>query len=251
MNELVDGLRFRVQRRWLRLLRRFGISTSGWPRLLVLVRHAESEGNLLTADERADLEVSTHAYALTPRGREQARLTGEFLRRHYRKPFDVRYCSYYARAKQTMELVLLPGESYYTDPRLAEAQRGVWHVAGCDRVKELLPTEVERKKRDGLYHYRPLGGENWADVELRIHSFLETLARDCTGKRVIVVVHGHWFILFQRLLEHFPIEEAEARYRAAVIDNASVTEYRGIWIRGQSRLFLTTDTVTPWKGKIV
>ena len=40
-----------------------------WPKLLVFVRHGESEGNVLNADERAELEIPTHEYALTPRGR--------------------------------------------------------------------------------------------------------------------------------------------------------------------------------------
>ena len=145
--EIVESLRFRAQKRWFEMLRRFGISISSWPRLLVLVRHAESEGNLLSVQERADFDVSTHAYKLTPRGREQARITGEFLRNRYPQGFDVRYCSYYDRAQETMRL-LFPGERYYTDPRLAEAQRGVWHVAGCERLQQLLPTEPLRKKRD-------------------------------------------------------------------------------------------------------
>src|SRR5512142_438697 len=49
----------------------------GWPKRLVLVRHGESLGNTMTVDERATCEVSTHAYPLTPRGREQARITGD------------------------------------------------------------------------------------------------------------------------------------------------------------------------------
>ncbi|HTK60156.1 MAG TPA: histidine phosphatase family protein, partial [Candidatus Baltobacteraceae bacterium] len=130
-----------------------------WPDLLVLVRHAESEGNVRTVAERAAYEVSTHAYPLTARGREQARLTGEWLRQGHR-PFDVHYTSYYARAQETMK-IMYPDAHVYEDPRLAEANRGIYHTYTEAEIASLCPKELARKKREGLYHHRPLGGENW------------------------------------------------------------------------------------------
>ncbi len=61
-----------------------------WPRRIVFVRHAESEGNVLTAVERTELEVATHNYALTAKGRAQAKITGEYIRKTY-PYFDFRY----------------------------------------------------------------------------------------------------------------------------------------------------------------
>lgn len=215
-----------------------------WPRLLVLVRHAESEGNVLDADRRAALEIPTHAYKLTPRGREQARLTGEYLRAQY-GAFDIHYTSYYERARETMRL-MAPEARVYEDPRLAEAQRGIYHTYTRAEVERHFPKEIERKEREGLYHHRPLGGENWLDIELRIHSFLGTLARDYGDRKVLIVTHGHWLILFQRLVDRFDIPEAERRYRADGIPNASVTVYEG----GDGRLKLSQVRPVPWLGRI-
>ena len=220
-----------------------------WPKLLVLVRHAESEGNVRTVDERTEYEISTHAYDLTARGREQARLTGEYLRRTY-GDFDVYYSSYYKRAKETLRIIAPPGAKLYEDARLAEGQRGIWHVMTHAEVLKAFPKEVERKRREGLYHYRPFGGENWADIELRIHSFLGTLNRDCPADRVEIVVHGHWLVLFQRLIERFSIERAERLYKGHVVENASVHVYGNKKILGKNRLVALEQNVVPWKGKV-
>lgn len=219
-----------------------------WPKLLVFVRHAESEGNLRTVDERAEFNLSTHSYKITPRGQKQAKMTGEYLKKRFGK-FDVYYHSYYSRTKQTMEM-MYPEAHVYEDSRLAEAQRGIWHTMTTEQMKKRFPEELERRNREGLYHYRPWGGENWPDIELRIHSFLGTLSRDYEGKKVICVVHGHWLILMQKLIEHFSIDEALKRYDTRIFDNASVTIYEGKKVKGKSRLVLKEQNIVPWKGKV-
>ncbi len=220
----------------------------GWPKKLVFVRHAESEGNLRSADERAEYDTASHAYDLTPLGRRQATMTGEYLQKRF-GCFDTYYTSYYARARQTMAL-LCRRRKVYEDARLAEAQRGIWHTMTADQIARRFPEEIARKRREGLYHYRPWGGENWSDIELRIHSFLGTLSRDCEGDNVLVVCHGHWLILFQRLIEHFSIEEAMHRYKAGAAENASVTIYEGKVSKGHSRLVLKENNIVPWQGKL-
>jgi broad specificity phosphatase PhoE len=219
----------------------------GWPKLLVLVRHAESEGNIRSADERAEFPVATHSIGITERGREQARITASYIKEHY-PVLDARYVSYYERAKQTMSIIC-PDDRVYEDPRLAEAQRGIWHTMTHEQIAEQYPFEIKRKEREGYYHYRPPGGENWADVEMRVHSFLGTLSRDCEGQRVLIVVHAHWLILFQRLIHHFSISEAVRRYEEAQFKNTSVTVYRGEQVEGQSRLVLDYENVVPWEGR--
>lgn len=219
----------------------------GWPKTLVLVRHAESVGNTMKVDERAAYHTSSHAYPLTERGKAQAAITGEWLRQNF-PPFDVHYVSYYKRAKETME-IMFPDAKVYEDPRLAEAQRGIYHVMTREQMEARYPEELVRKEREGLYHYRPPGGENSPDVELRIHSFLGTLTRDCEDENVVIVVHGNWLIFFQRLLHRFSIDEAIRRYHEGVVENASVTVYRNELSCGKSRLALEKENVVPWEGK--
>ncbi|MFA6604098.1 MAG: histidine phosphatase family protein [Patescibacteria group bacterium] len=218
-----------------------------WPKLLVLVRHAESKSNVLSANERASFETAPHTYPLTERGRQQAAVTAAYLQRRFGR-FDTRYTSYYGRAKETME-ILCPGEKYCEDPRLAEAQRGIWHAMTRDEIRERFPEEIRRRDREGFYHHRPIGGENWPDVELRIRSFLDTLTRDHAGARVLLVVHSHWLVLCQRLIHGYSIEECVRRYREQLVENASVTAYAGHdpWLFGRPSLELTLDAVVPWK----
>lgn len=217
----------------------------GWPRKLVLVRHAESEGNVRSVDERASYDLSTAEYPLTNFGRQQAKITGDYLKREF-GTFDRYYASYYERAVETMK-IMYPGIKPYEDPRLAEGQRGIYHTMTSAEIRERFPGELERRKREGYYHHRPFGGENWGDIELRIHSFLGTLNRDYDDERVLIVVHGHWLILFQRLIHHFSIEEAMKRYELRTAPNASVTIYEDRKINGKSRLELVLDAYVPWQ----
>lgn len=219
-----------------------------WPEYLVLVRHAESEGNIRSVEQRARLDISTHELDITEHGEKQAQITGKFLQDKF-GDFEINYVSYYKRSKRTMS-IMYPDANVYEDPRLAEGQRGIWHTMTEDQIKAHLPWEIERKNREGLYHYRPPGGENWPDIELRIHSFLGTLNRDYDGQKVLIVVHGHWLILLQRLIHHFSIEEAMRRYRHAGFENTSVTIYKGMSQQGKSRLILQEENIVPWQGLI-
>lgn len=219
-----------------------------WPTQLVLVRHAESEGNVRGVDERAQFGMATYAYPLTSRGREQAKITGEYLHNTFGS-FDAYYVSYYERSKETMQ-IMYPEVKTYEDPRLAEGQRGIFHTMTLEQIRTRFPEELERREREGLYHYRPLGGENWPDIELRIHSFMGTLNRDYGDQNVLIVVHGHWLNLFQRLVHHLSIEEVLRRYQEGVFENASVTIYQGMAVNNYSRLTLVDQAFVPWKGKL-
>lgn len=220
----------------------------GWPKKLVLVRHGESEGNVLSREERARWDVPTHQYKLTERGRRQAEITGQYLRDCF-KQFDRYYVSTYARSRETME-IMFPGAKLYEDARLDEANRGIWHTMTDEQIRTRFPEEFARKDREDLYHHRPLGGENWPDMELRGHSFLGTLARDYDDENVLVVGHGHWLVILQRLIHHFSIEEAMRRYKENIFENTSVTVYESLESRGCLRLVLMQENVIPWKDKL-
>jgi broad specificity phosphatase PhoE len=217
-----------------------------WPKTLVLVRHAESAGNIMGVDERAQALIANYKFPLTARGEKQAVLTGAHLERTFGK-FDRHYCSYYERTRQTLDL-MCPGVKKIEDARLAEGQRGIWHTMTYDQVKTRFPEEIERKAKEDLYHYRPLGGENWPDIELRIHSFLDMLARDCCGKKILVVTHGHWLILFQKIMQGLSIEESLEQLAAGGFKNASVTVYGKMGALKQLRLL--EQEAIPWQGLI-
>ncbi len=217
-----------------------------WPETLVLIRHAESEGNIMEVNERAQALIANYRFPLTPRGERQAALTGDYLRQTFGS-FDRRYCSYYERARQTLD-IMCPDLHKIEDARLDEGQRGIWHTMTMEQVKLRFPEEIERKEKEDLYHYRPLGGENWPDIELRIQSFLDMLQRDCGGKKILVVTHGHWLILFQKIMQSLSIEEAMRQLDQGVFKNASVMAYRSA--KPFRNIRLESKDIVPWQGCI-
>lgn len=217
----------------------------GWPRLLLFVRHAESIGNVLDVDSRANFRESTHSYGLTPRGIEQAKITGEYIKQQFGL-FDNYFVSYYQRTIDTMALID-PYAEPFVDARLAEAQRGIYHSMTKEQIAQKFPEELERKQREDLYHYRPFGGENWADVELRIYSFMDSLKNECDMQKVLIVGHGHWHLLFRRLLYKFSIKEALKTYKEKkpVFKNAGLTHY---YRSGNG--MASFEELAPWEGKL-
>jgi|SRR5579862_835956 len=181
-----------------------------WVSNLVLVRHGESERNIAKAkavaaksetygDDKRDMDVE-----LTKRGRRQATQTGERLPQHLGFAFDRTFVSPYRRTVQTAELVLAgQGGRVKTvhEERVREKEFGV--LVGLTKlgIERRYPHEAERKRRDGKYYYRPLGGESYPDVNQRVHAFLGMLIRECPGQNVLVVCHSVIVLSFRRLLE--------------------------------------------------
>lgn len=220
-----------------------------WPKELVLVRHAESEGNVLADHERGGLAIPSSRFGLTERGCKQAEYTGAYLRERYRNGFDTYYYSHYKRVQETGR-IMFPDARFYEEPRLAEGSRGIWSEMTATEIAERYPHEAARKQKEGHYDYRPIGGENWPDVEQRIHSFLDTLARDCEGERVLIIVHGFWLHLFRHLVERFTVAETLEKFPGENVENASITTYESELVRGRSRLIRKEFNLVPWKGKI-
>ena len=200
----------------------------------------------MTADERAVHPKPTYGYNLTPRGVLQAKTTGEYLKKEF-GDFDHYYTSYYNRARETLGH-MYTNASVIEDVRLAEAQRGIYHTMTKSEIADRFPEELARKDREDLYHYRPFGGENWPDVELRCHSFLDTLYRECSDEdKVLVVAHGQLQIMMQKILDRFSIKEALDRYDSDAPANAGVTVYSHEAVNGKSKLVLAVDNFIPWQ----
>lgn len=221
-----------------------------YPETVIFVRHGQSTGNLLSAEERARQPLGTNFYKLTDLGRTQAILTAEWLRENYPQPDRV-VRSFYERTRETAEL-LYPNYPFIDDYRVAEANRGIWHVMTEEEVRKYYPADIRLRERFGLYFYRPSGGENWPDVQERARSFRRTL-RECHGdkKLVVVVSHGHFILLFQSINEHWPFEEVVRRYeQKQIIENAGVLIYKRTE-RPDGSFHLKEDKyIVPWEGKL-
>lgn len=199
------------------------------PNRLWLVRHGESEGNVAaSAADRAgapaiDLSTRDADVRLSEVGREQARALGSWWS-SAGASIDECWVSPYLRARETLTLAL-DGAAVpiVVDERLRDRELGILDLLTARGVEELHPAEAARRRHLGKYFYRPPGGESWADVSLRLRSFLsDGLARP--ADEVLVVAHDAVIMLVLSVL--LPLDETELLDFAAknTVRNASVTE---------------------------
>lgn len=219
------------------------------PKSIVFVRHAQSIGNTMTQDERAAHPTPNHAYPLTSVGVKQAAITAIYLRKNLSKDWpEIFFQSTFLRSQMTMEIIKTLPELptppvVLTDPRLDEKWDGIFHELTKREIRESYHDQVRMKKRSGYYHYRAPGGESCPDVELRIRSFLSDPL--IAGKRILIVGHGRWAILFQKVLYGLTVEEflkiKDEGLMEGGSENCSVTEY-------SINPILPPKCVVPWKG---
>lgn len=211
---------------------------------IVFVRHAQSIGNTMTQDERAACEIPNHAYPLTDIGVQQATITGQHLRAFWP---DLCLHSTYLRTRMSTETIVREMNFSDTpiliaDSRLDEKWDGIFHELSKSDIERLHPEQIHLRKRSGYYHYRAPGGESCPDVEIRIRSLLYDPA--LSGKRILIVGHGRWFIILQKILHGLTVEEF-LELKSVTQDNCSVTEY----LLDQP-ILATVNSVTPWKGEL-
>lgn len=206
---------------------------------LWLVRHGESAGNVAaSAAERARVEQIEIAHRdadveLSRLGEAQSRALGGWIAASA-TDFTI-YCSPYRRARQTIEIALEQagrGTAVRVDERLRDRELGILDTLTSRGVERRHPDEHARKRHLGKFYYRAPGGESWADVALRIRSFLSDLDAAPPGVPLIVA-HDAVIMLF--LFVCLGLTERELLDFAAQnnVANASVTRLargpRGAW----------------------
>lgn len=143
---------------------------------LILVRHAESEGN------RAQVFASTPTVPLTDAGRRQARATADWIAARHGPERIV--SSPFTRARQTADLMAevlrLP---VVVEEDLRERSYG--ELAGH-------PYASPRGGYDpaAYWNWRPPGGETLVEVMSRTGAVLDRIAREASGREIVVVSHG-------------------------------------------------------------
>jgi NAD+ kinase len=177
---------------------------------LFLVRHGESEGNVVFERvKRGDPGGYTPEFRarhgsmwrLTERGRDQARAAGQWLRASSPGAFDRHYVSPYIRALETAGLLGLEGAAWYQELHLREREWG--------DLDGLSPAERQARfaeslalKRSQPMFWRPPNGESIADLAgTRVARMLGTLHRECSEMRCVIVCHGEVMWAFRLCLE--------------------------------------------------
>jgi len=203
-----------------------------WPSRLVIVRHGQSEQNIILDLLEEDLEaflkqqkmIRDADVPLTETGVWQAQQIGLFLAEY--EPFDYCFSSPYKRTLQTSDgIVSNLGYDLriFKENRLREKEFGRLHGFKTAEIREIYPEEFRDRERDGKYWYRLPRGENYPDVEMRVHSFLDKLTRDFGGKNILVVTHQVPYKMFRALFEHLDEEGVLALEDAP---NCGIQEYK-------------------------
>jgi len=160
-----------------------------------------------------------------PVGEEQARALRTWMESNG-SSIEEYWVSPYRRARHTLALALgdvAPASPTRVDERLRDRELGILDLLTTRGVHELHPEEAARRRHLGKFFYRPPGGESWADVALRLRSFLsEHLERPVDS--AVIVAHDAVIMLVLYIL--LPMDEAELLAFTAVhtVRNASVTE---------------------------
>ncbi|ODV92512.1 hypothetical protein CANCADRAFT_87625 [Tortispora caseinolytica NRRL Y-17796] len=161
------------------------------PRLIVLVRHGESEGNV---DKKVNRVVPNHRIPLTKRGKQQAHASGRELAKRLRKTDSIMmYTSPYLRARQTAQSLAAELTDFpltiFEEPRLREQDFGNFQFPKkeMDRIKD-------ERASYGHFFYRIPNGESAADVYDRVAGLNEALFRQFLSDNfpdvLVLVTHG-------------------------------------------------------------
>ncbi len=181
----------------------------GMPTNLVLVRHGESEGNLATAlSKRGDDSMFTQEFLnrhsstwrLTSKGREQAKVAGEWVKKNIAGSFFRYYVSEYDRAKETAALLNFSDAEWMITYYLIERNWGELDVMPFKERKEKFAENLHKKVIDPFY-WSPTNGESMPALFLRLEKILDTLHRECERQDILLVVHGEVMWGLRYLLE--------------------------------------------------
>jgi broad specificity phosphatase PhoE len=115
-----------------------------------------------------------------------------------------------------------------TDGRLVDRLMGDLELLTRAAVEARFPDEAARRAAAGEYDYAPPGGESFADIAVRLKSFLDDLNRDHADQRVVVVAHDAVVLMMRAVIEQLSWEEVLAvEAEAGSVRNASITRFDG------------------------
>lgn len=214
-------------------------SAQKWPAALWLVRHGESAGNVARTAAHAarlqsiDLAIRDADVPLSELGERQATALGRWFAR---LPEEERPCvvlaSTYLRARQTAERIRDAGGTaqpadltFLADERLREKEFGVLDRLTRWGIEANYPEQAALRRLHGKFYHRPPGGESWCDVILRLRSVIDTLTREYSGERVLIVCHAVIVLCFRYLFERMSEAAILEIDRTDEVANCSVTAY--------------------------
>lgn len=135
---------------------------------------------------------------LSDKGREQAKELGE---RRRGEQIDAVFPSDLRRAVETAEIAF-GGVAIHPDRRLREYDYGTMTGSTRELIHAERPHRVDTPFPEG---------ESLRDVVQRVREFLDDVARDRDGKRVVVIGHGATRLALDHLLGNISLQEAASQ----------------------------------------
>jgi broad specificity phosphatase PhoE len=198
-----------------------------WPDRLWIVRHGQSAGPVAcdaveVAGSGAPDRVADEA--LSPLGEEQAMALGRWFagRPDAERP-RVMMTSPYRPAIQTGQLIRDQGGMAALNLKIRIDERLRGQELG---VETLAPGPAPSHRLQGKFYNRPLGGESWCDVILRLRSLLDTLSLHHGGDHVMIVAHERVVLSLRYVLEGLTETQLLCIEHSAEIAHCAITEYR-------------------------
>ncbi|GAB7003443.1 histidine phosphatase family protein [Nocardioides sp. AN3] len=180
------------------------------------------------ASEELDLHDRDADVELSPLGRDQAEAVGRWLAeapQEWRPTLVV--TSPYRRAAETARVALGHTElPLVVDERVRERDLGILDGLTGRGIRARYPEEAARRDKLGKFYYQPPSGESWADVVLRVRSFLADLGHGYDGERIWVFSHQAVIMAFRYVLEGIDEQRLLEIDREVQIPNASFTRFR-------------------------
>jgi broad specificity phosphatase PhoE len=216
------------------------------PASITLVRHGQSEANLLDANVVEDVPpelrgTPNHKVQLTPLGHEQARATGAALAARFPDGFDHIYVSPFTRTRQTADgllagcpeswRALMAEDRRKHDILLREQDFGYADVVGAleesaEYVEAARARFKAHREHAGKFYTRPDNGESWADVCQRTYMFLGKLFQpNRHGAHILIVSHATTIQTFPFHLERLSEDQLIELYREEKLKNCSVGRF--------------------------
>ena len=205
---------------------------------LILVRHGSAEGNKAFNESRkgnnslfTDKFMSTHEskWRLTPEGRQQAIITGNWIRKNISSFFGTYITSEYIRALETAAYLDLPNPLWNRNVFLRERNFGRLSSLNYEEREKRFSHEIELRKRDAFY-WVPPSGESLADLALRVDYVIGSLThQQLRPSSAIIVTHFNVMQVFRARIEQIMQSEFEKKLiqvpEHLKIKNCSIIHY--------------------------
>lgn len=219
-----------------------------FPKKIWLVRHGESLANVARHQAESNQHLTIkfaereQDVPLSDLGKIQSKKLQTYFTGISEKP-SVVFSSPYQRTRQTTDLIELKDSKIIYDERLRERELGIFDRLTKLGAMQKFPDECKKREQLGKFYYRPLGGENWADVVLRLRSFWRDLRLNFAEEKVLIVTHEVVIRCFRYILEDLTEAEILAIDCASDVANGAITSYN--FDAENQKLSLDLDNFLP------